>query len=88
MPDNFLFNISYQGDIGVTYPIYENCIIYLRKDMNSVTFRETLMHEVTHCFGYPDINTIDDLMYFSANYTNKENSIRKYAKEIEKMHER
>lgn len=87
MPDNFLFNTEYQSDIGVTYPSYTNCIIYLRKGMNSVTFRETLMHEVTHCYGYPDTNKPNDLMYYRDNYLNKEISIKNYAKEIEKLHD-
>lgn len=62
----------------------DSCTIVLRNDMvTEIQFRNTLIHELLHCYLYDHTKDKKDLMYYSENNEDLAPSIKKYAEELE-----
>lgn len=70
--------------LGVAYSRFDSCSIRLKKDMDPEVFRETLIHEYLHCYGYMHVLDEADLMYPTLNLIDKEENIRQYAIKVRK----
>lgn len=70
--------------IGVARPKLSKCTISIRRGLSVNNFRETLIHEYLHCYGYVHSSDPKDLMYYSLNPIDKEENIRQYARDMEK----
>ena len=70
--------------IGLAIPKLTRCTIKIRKGLSKLTFRETLIHEYLHCFGYMHVDDSKDLMYYALNPIDKEENIRQYAKRVKR----
>jgi hypothetical protein len=81
--DNIVFKVLFPEAIGITYPLYDKCTIYLLNSLSYDTLRETVIHEYLHCFNYEHVSDRSDLMYEFDNNEDKEASINKYAKDLE-----
>lgn len=68
--------------LGVAYPSYTKCNIKIRKDLEDSVFRETLIHEYLHCYGYWHVLNENDLMNPTLNPVDKEENIRHYARSM------
>jgi hypothetical protein len=68
--------------LGMTFPWFKECLIYMRSGLDSETFKDTLLHEYLHCMGYG--HTIDkkDLMYYSLYSIDKTENIKQYARKV------
>jgi len=72
----------YPGVIGVARPRFNSCSILVKKGLDLIDYRETLLHEYLHCMGYNHVANRDDLMYYSLNPVDKEENIKQYAKKV------
>lgn len=80
MPD--YYESANPRTLGSTWPGFTQCVIWMRKGQSYVLYRETLIHEYIHCMNYNHTNDEYDLMYPSANFLDKEKSIRQYAVKV------
>lgn len=67
---------------GIAFPKFTGCVIKLNRELSAKEFRETLIHEYLHCYGYDHIEDEKDLMNPSLNYLDKDESIRDYARRL------
>ena len=72
--------------LGSAWPSTADCNIRMKKKQDPYEYRETLIHEYLHCFGYNHVPNPRDIMYFQENYLDKEDSIRQYAKKVLKKY--
>lgn len=84
--NSLLYRYVWPTAIGLTNVFLDKCIIYLKKGQNSITYRETVIHEYLHCMGYQHVTARNDVMYKADNKENKDASIIKYAKELDKLY--
>lgn len=73
LPDKDLVGLA-------SYGIAE-CHIKVLKGLDFFYYREVLLHEYMHCFGYGHVDIPDDLMYYASSNVSEEN-IKRYAKEL------
>lgn len=85
LDQNFYEKFNENRMLAYATPLEEKCTIVIRDDLRTeIQFRDTLIHELLHCFEYLHNERDDkDLMYPEDNSENKLPSIIKYAKEIE-----
>ena len=74
----------YPETLGMTFPRYDNCIIFIRKGLAWEDYRKALLHEYGHCMGYDHVINKYDLMYKYLVSVDKEENIRYYARRIKK----
>ena len=67
--------------VGLAKWDLNKCVIILRPNLG-VRFREVLLHEYMHCFGYEHKDNKKDLMYYSVYYAPSEKSIENYARDL------
>ena len=79
---SIFMQIIYPTAIGLAFSTLNDCRIYIRTGLDKTTFRETLIHELCHCFGYKHSPDYKDLMYYSMVAIDKEENIKYYAKDI------
>jgi hypothetical protein len=72
------------GAVGTTYAKITRCTIKMAQGLDEIEYRETLLHEYLHCYGYDHVDDYKDLMYYSLFPVDKEENIRHYAKEVKK----
>lgn len=74
--------LLYPGTLGfaVIYPTH--CEIKLRTGAKLLEYKETVLHEYLHCFGYEHINDENDLMNPYETFIDKEENIRYYARDL------
>ena len=77
-------NIDYPDAIGLAYSRFTGCLIKIKKGLSKHYFRETLIHEYLHCYGYGHSESPEDLMYYAINKLDKEENIRQYAIKVKK----
>lgn len=70
--------------VGIARPRATNCTIGIKNGLDKPEFREVLLHEYLHCYGYDHSPDSTDLMYYSLNPIDKEENIRQYAKKMKK----
>ena len=62
----------------------DSCKIVMRDTLyTEIQFRNTLFHELLHCYFYDHSPDQNDLMYYQENLVTEEN-IKKYAEEVER----
>lgn len=74
----------YSEAVGIATPRLTQCHITIRKGMSDVEFRETLIHEYLHCYGYMHTNDEKDLMYAYLVLVNKDENIKQYAQKLKR----
>ena len=68
--------------VGIAYPRLSKCTIHVKPGLEDIIYREVLLHEYLHCYGYDHSTEPTDLMYFSVTYVDKEENIRQYALKV------
>lgn len=72
--------------LGMAITLYTKCLILIRPGLDDKIFREVLLHEYLHCYGFKHTEQAEDLMYFELNLVDKEENIRQYAIKVKKLY--
>ena len=79
------YDVKFDSDaIGIAYFNLTKCSIKIKKGLPYEDFRETIIHEYLHCYGYHHSTDPGDLMYYAINPIDKEQNIKDYAQKVKK----
>jgi hypothetical protein len=75
--------------LGLSYINYDYCHVYITPGLIDEAFRDVLIHELVHCFGFPHVaqSQKDDLMTPAYVGPASLESLKYYAQEIKKIYE-
>lgn len=79
--DAFLDKTDVEGSqtLGLTICGTFSCKVYIRSNMNPQMFREVLLHEMVHTYGFGHTNDKFDLMFFSNSDILRDGNIKEWA---------
>lgn len=81
-----IMQFMYPSAVGVAIVGYTKCDIYIVPELSTTSFRETLLHEYLHCFGYEHTDEPKDLMYYAEVPVDKEDNIKYYAIDLKRKY--
>lgn len=81
---DFYEELNKDGILAYASSDESSCKIIIREDLyTEIQFRDTLIHELLHCYEYDHKNWDEkDLMYYEDNENDKLPSIKKYAEDV------
>lgn len=83
---SILMQLIYPNAIGLTVSYPSKCDIYMKPGLDASSYRETLIHEYLHCFGYLHSPDRKDLMYYAEVPIDKEDNIKYYAIDLKRKY--
>jgi len=83
---SILLQLLYPNAIGIANVTPTKCDIYMRPGLDAASYRETLIHEYLHCFGYTHTDDRNDLMYHVEVPVDKEDNIKYYAIDLKRKY--
>ena len=82
--EDFYEELNKDSILAYATSVEDSCRIVLREDLvTEIQLRDTLIHELLHCYQYDHKNYDEsDLMYYEDNENDKLSSIKFYAEEV------